>query len=133
MENWEIIDRGGFSWLRLGEDRSAVRDRLGLWSTFRRGQSLRPEAPETDQFAERGIIMVTYSSDDLVSYIEVAGPATPSLAGVPLLGRPLHEVVQELVGAGLMVHLDLDGASVEGWGVGLYSPAGIVEGVSIGE
>jgi hypothetical protein len=50
-----------------------------------------------------------------------------------LLARELDDVLEELRDKHVHVELDLDGAIVPSWRVGLYAPAGIVEGVSIGE
>jgi hypothetical protein len=129
--DWEIVDDQGFTWLRLGMDRSSIRAILGPYRTFRRWHA----PTETDHFVETGFL-VTYGLDDHASLFEVTTPAAPRLAGVVLLERPLDDVVQELAQAGLRVTYDMEaklvGATVHGW-LKLYAPGDAVEAVSIGD
>ena len=114
MEDMEIVDRRGFSWLRIGDDRETVRARLGTFRTFRRGQGTVLESSfETDQFAGPPLVMVTYDSSDRASLIEVVHPAPVRLSGVQLLDRVLADVTAELVEAGLRVVQDDVGVSVD--------------------
>ncbi|MGH2863253.1 MAG: hypothetical protein ACRDLT_17380 [Solirubrobacteraceae bacterium] len=127
MSVWEIQDEDGFADLKLGDPREAVRRRFGTHRVFRRGRSTR----ETDQFVPSGI-MVTYTADERVALIEVPPPSRPVLRGVKLLQRPLDDVLRDLRECGVAVVEDAAGANVVDWGVGLFAPDGVVEGVSIG-
>ena len=113
--------------LRIGTPRIQARALLGTAVTFRRT----PDAPETDHFAADGLLL-TYEGDR-VTFIEVVAPASPTILGVELLGVPLPHALGELARVGVVGHLDADGAFLPEWHVGLYSPEGVVEGVSIGE
>jgi hypothetical protein len=128
MTNWELIPVQGLSDLKLGEEREAVRQRFRNFRVFRRTS----DAPETDLFATDGLL-VTYGSGDRVTFIELASPADPTIKGVHVLGRDLGEVLYQLRERGVSFVADQDGANVQGWGVGLYAPSGVIEGVSIGE
>jgi hypothetical protein len=77
--------------------------------------------------------MVTYRSEEEVSFIELAAPMNPTLKDVPLLGRSLAAVTRDLRAIAVEVVEDPSGAFVPDWGVGLYVLMDKVEGVSIGE
>lgn len=137
MSDWNILPAEGMSMLRLGDDRAAVRQRLGSAEPFRRTPTA-PEArrgrrsPVLDHFACG--LFVTYDPKGKVIFIEITWPARPTIGGVTLLGRSLTAVLHDLSTstAGLHIVRDRAGASIQEWRVGLYAPTGIVEGVSIG-
>jgi hypothetical protein len=124
---WELIANVGSTELKLGDPRAAVRERFGEPRTFRRT----PDAPETDQFVEAGLL-VTYDNDERVTFIEFTPPASPTIAGVTMVGRCLGDVLAELRDREVIVEKDPDGAVVLAWNVGLYAPGERVEGVSVG-
>ena len=125
---WDITSARGFARLRLGDDLRDVRARFGEHVTFRRTTA----ADETDHFVSVGVL-ATYDTDRRVSFLEIVEPATPRIAGVPLLGEPVDDVARALVARGVRVERDRDGATVVGWGVGLWAPDEWVDSVSIGE
>lgn len=124
---WELIANLGSTELRLGDPKAAVRERFGEARTFRRT----PDAPETDQFVEPGLL-VTYDNDERVTFIEFTPPASPTIEGVTMIGRSLRDVLVDLRERNLLVEEDADGAVVPDWSVGLYAPSERVEGVSVG-
>lgn len=126
--SWELIANEGSPELRLGDERGAIRARFGTPRTFRRT----PSAPETDQFVELGLL-VTYDDTGVAGFIEFTAPASPTLLGVPMIGRTVHDVLHDLRNRDVFGEQDPDGATIPGWGIGLYAPSGQVEGVSVGE
>ncbi len=129
MNDWELIPGQGIPDLKLGDDMAAVREHFGELRTFRRT----PDAPEmTDQFINSGML-VSYGQDENVTFIEMTPPSNPTIQGVPLLGRPLNQVLDDLAQAGIPAATDDCGAFAAGWRIGLYAPSGTVEGVSVGE
>jgi hypothetical protein len=129
VNNWEVIGSSGFSDLRVEDVRMTVRERFGEYRTSRRASA----ALETDHFPASGLL-VTYGSDERsVSFIEVTPPASPTIGGVGLIGRPLDDVVADLSASRTRIIPDQDGAMVEGWDIGLYASAGTVEAVSAGQ
>jgi hypothetical protein len=127
-EPWVIDGSTGLEQLRLGENRSDVRARLGNFRVFRRT----PDAPETDYFVACGI-QVTYDDKGRVKFIEVMAPADPVLRGSRLLARATEDVVADLRVRGVESLEDRDGAYLPQWRVGLFAVGGIVEGVSIND
>jgi hypothetical protein len=126
--DWELIPNEGLPTLKLGDVKAAVREQFGEPRVFRRTS----DAPETDQFPGTGI-MATYGPGEVVTFIELTVPATPTIRRTSLLARDLGDVLEELRDKRVLVEHDLDGAIVPGWRVGLYAPTGTIEGVSIGE
>ena len=127
MDNWELLDSRGFEHLKLGDDRASIRARFGLYRTVRRWGTT-----ETDQFLDLGFI-VQYTTDDLASFIELSGPVLPTLKGIPLIGRPVAEVVEELRMGGMSISVvDEERLRINEWEVGIYAPDGIVEAMSVG-
>jgi hypothetical protein len=124
---WELIAKVGSAELKLGDPRAAVRERFGEARTFRRT----PDAPETDQFVDAGLL-VTYDNDERVTFIEFTPPASPTVAGVTMIGRSLRDVLAELRDRDVIAEADPDGAVVPDWKVGMYAPGERVEGVSVG-
>lgn len=111
----------------IGTHRSEARSLLGKAVTFRRTS----RAPETDHFEAVGVLL-TYQ-DDRVAFIEIVRPASPAILGIELLGVDLPRALRELQRADVVSYEDADGAVLPDWHVGLYAPAGAIEGVSIGE
>ena len=123
------IGSTGFNDLQLGDERAAVRARLGRFRVFRRT----PDAPETDHFLDYGV-QVTYDSEARTEFIEVMAPADPALNGVRLLQRPIADVVAGLRTQGVeCFEEDEGGAYVPEAGVGPFVDGGVVETASVGE
>jgi hypothetical protein len=64
--------------------------------------------------------------------LEFVTPAHVEVAGVQLLGEPLHLVSELLQGRGIEIDLDDLGGVIPSLSVGLYAPSGVVEGVQLG-
>ena len=121
MNDRELMPGQGIPGLRLGDNIAAVRERFGEPRIFRRTS----DAPEmTDYFASSGML-VTYGQDQNVTSIEMTHPSNPTIRGVPLLGRPLIQVLDDLAQAGISAATDNDGAVIAGWRVGLYAPSDV--------
>ncbi|WP_309135198.1 hypothetical protein [Cellulomonas sp.] len=123
----DVTGPEGTADVRLGMGIDELRALLGPADTFHRT----PSAPPTDFFVDAGV-MATYEPGGAVTFLELVEPAAPLLAGVALLGRSLDGVAVDLAAAGLDVVRHADGATVRGWGIGLYAPVELVEGVSFG-
>ena len=125
------VTRESFGALRIGMSREEVRELFGAswYKTFRRGQ----DGPETDRYGAFGEVMVNIV-DSVVSFVELAEPARPTIRGVELLGVPLSELAESLAGVGLAIDV-IDGAMavIIGEGIGLYLECDVVRGVSFSE
>ena len=64
--------------------------------------------------------------------LELADPAKVDLDGVQLLGKSLDDVESELGQKGINISRDDMGALIPSVSVGLYAPAGTVDGVQLG-
>lgn len=111
----------------LGDEREDVREALGDAETFR----LTPASDESDHFEASGAI-ATYSSDGSLIMLELVDPAKVEIDGVHLLGKSLDDVESELAEKGINISRDDMGAMIPSVSVGLYAPAGTVEGVQLG-
>lgn len=130
-----ILDSQSTNIVRLGDDRTRVRDILGPYRVFRRGGE--PDY-ETDHFLESGP-MVTYAEDRVI-VLELVEPSSVFLQGVQLLGETLDALEPRLAEVG--VHLERDdlaaygpqilGAAIPEYEILLYVPYDIVEGVQLG-
>lgn len=110
----------------LGETRDDVREALGAFREFRRT----PDSDVSDQF-EEGVI-ATYSPDGTLIMLEFTAPAEVEIEAVQLLGTPLDDVEVSLSNVGVEIRRDDMGAEVPKFGVGLFAPAGEIEGVELG-
>ncbi|MFG7942623.1 hypothetical protein [Streptomyces cacaoi] len=98
-DSHRIVPHRGTDTVRLGEDRSALRARLGpaLQSTPEYGGAAQ------DWYYEHGLVL-TFDADDrlttlVVSYVGRRGTAL--LDGIPLLDRPYEDVAADLAAAGI--------------------------------
>ena len=129
-----VLDSQSTNIVRLGDDRTRVREALGHYRTFSPGRGVY----DTDQFLESGT-MVTYA-DDRVIMLELVEPSSVSLRGVQLLGETLDALEPQLAQVG--VHLEpyelaaygseVVVAAIPEYEVRLYVPYDFVEGVQLG-
>ena len=80
---------------------------------------------------ESGVI-ATYSGTGAVTMLECVVPARVEGAGVQLVGEPLQTVAERLGATGVQMWFDDLGAQIPSLAVGLFAPAGVVEGVQLG-
>lgn len=127
LTTYRIISATETDVVSLGATRDEVREALGEFRTFRRT----PGSEEADQFTDCGA-MATYSSDGVLTLLELADPARVELEGVQLLGEELDVVGRRLEAKGLRLEPGDAGASIPSLSAGLYAPSGQVEGFSLG-
>jgi hypothetical protein len=125
--HFTIVSSTATDLVALGDSRAAVRETLGSPTTFRRTAA----SDESDQFASSGA-MATYSSVGALVMLELADPARVEIDGVQLLGKSLDDVESELGEKDINISRDDMGAMIPSVSVGLYAPAGTVEGVQLG-
>ena len=88
-----------------------------------------PGYPPVLVYEDLGVLL--HFSGESLSLIEVGGRAQAAYDGIPLLHRPLREVIRDLSRRGIDVDRDEQGAEATAIGLGLYAPVEIVEGVAV--
>lgn len=123
----EIVPFESIGELRFGESRDTVRRRLGGgYHSFNKdvGEN------ETDAYDDLGLHLY-FGHGDRLEFVEAFFPASPSLGGIELLGRPMDDVASDLFARGHKPFPDDVGFQFESAGVGLIGREGVVEGVAI--
>ncbi|MEU9887486.1 hypothetical protein [Sphaerisporangium sp. NPDC051011] len=88
----EIVPHSGTSEVLLGEDRAALRERLGDRETFRKGKAT---AQLSDHYSAHGLIL-HFDDDSKLHSIEFTPPSDPHLYSARLLGVSHSSVLQRL-------------------------------------
>ena len=88
-----------------------------------------PGHPAVLVYEDLGVLL--HFSSGTLSMIEVGGQAQAAYEGIPLLHRPLRDVMRDLTLLGIDVDRDAQGAEAKGIGLGLYAPGETVDGVAV--
>ncbi|WP_154685933.1 hypothetical protein [Streptomyces himastatinicus] len=118
MARYTITPNEGLDSVRFGEPRTGLRERLGSFTSFRRGDS---ESP-TDQFPEKGLLL-SFNQDDSLELIEVTPEAQVTYQGITLFGRPYRHVLGDLREHGIEGTEDDQGVEFTDLGFALFNPA----------
>ncbi|MET7906615.1 hypothetical protein ABZS86_36295 [Streptomyces sp. NPDC005355] len=118
MTRYTIVPNEGLDSVRFGEPRTGLRERLGSFTSFQRGDS---ESP-TDHFTEKGLLL-SFDQEDSLEFIEVTPEAQVTHEGVPLLGRPYRHVLGDLREHGVEGAEDDQGVEFTNLGFALFTPA----------
>ncbi len=129
MATFKIVSRVGLSEFAFGSPREVCRSLAGTpftpFSRVGEGDFL-----EVDAFANHGL-QLSFTTADVLEFIEAHPPSQVEYAGVLLLGRPIADVVADLVSVGLVGVPDDVGVDFPSAGFGLYAPGENVEAVAV--
>lgn len=114
----EVIPGTGLRIASFGESRAQLRDRLGDFRSFRRGEA----DNLIDHFPSEGLLL-GFDDEDRLNFIEATALSAVEYSGVILVNRPFGEVITDLRNSEVEVLVDSSGAVLVGLGIGLYTPA----------
>jgi hypothetical protein len=123
----EITPFEGVGTIRFGDSRQQVRNSINhRYESFRKDVG----EDETDAFDEIGV-HVYYDDQGRVEFIEAFSPASLTLHGLPLMGRPIGDVEDELRALGYSSRQTDVGLEYTDAGIALTAAEGIIEGVGV--
>ncbi|MFD8282833.1 hypothetical protein GTZ78_33465 [Streptomyces sp. SID8361] len=118
MTQYTIVPNEGLDSIRFGESRTGLRERLGSFTSFQRGDSENP----TDHFTEKGLLL-SFDSGEALEFIEVTPEAQVTHQGIALFGRPYRHVLGDLREQGIEGTEDDQGVEFTELGFALFTPA----------
>jgi hypothetical protein len=111
--------------LTLGSQRAAVRAYL-----IGKELTAQPSEPENDFYIQEGLIL-GYTSNDVLEFIEVFSPSTAVVGQFSLLGQSVKSILAKLQPLGLRVEPRASCLCFDEIGMSLYAPQAVVESVSV--